>query len=105
MNAKIIEELQYWISLVRYTEKLLNITWKKVIKKNKQIQAGFRAGRSTIDTIFVIKQLIDKTNNNRHEVYFNFVDMENTVPLQKLWETSEDMEIDKIGNKAIKKLV
>ena len=70
-------------------ENSLNITWKKVIKKKEtEIQTGFRTGRSTIDHVFVIKQLIEETNNNRQEVHFTFVDMEkayNTVPLQKLW--------------------
>jgi Reverse transcriptase (RNA-dependent DNA polymerase). len=55
--------------------------------KETEIQAGFRAGRSTIDHVFVIKQLIEKANNNRQEVHFTCVDMQkayDTVPLQKL---------------------
>ena len=43
--------------------------------KETEIQAGFRAGRSTIDHVFVSKQLIEKTNNNRQEVHFTFVDI------------------------------
>ena len=83
-------------------------------EKETEIQAGFRAGRSTIDCVFVInhsngyfpillvkycrtmyndisawlvKQLIEKTNDNRQEAHFTFVDMEkayDTVPLLKL---------------------
>ena len=85
-------------------EKLLNITWKKFIKKT-EIQAGFWAGRSTIDHAFVIKQLTEKTSNNRQKVHFTFVDMEkayDTVHLLNLWEALEDMEINKIVIKAIK---
>ena len=48
-------------------------------KKKTEIQAGFTAGRSTIDHVFVIKQLIEKTNNNRQEVHFTFVDMEKSI--------------------------
>ena len=57
-------------------------------EKETEIQAGFKAGRSTIDHVFVSKQLIEKTNNNRQEVHFTFVDIKkayDTVPLQKLW--------------------
>ena len=77
-------------------------------EKETEIQAGFRAGRSTIDHVFIIKPLIEMTNNNRQEVHFTFVGMEKnigTVPLQKLWEALGDMEINKIGIKAIKKLL
>ena len=74
-------------------------------EKETEIQAGFRVGRSKIDHVFVIKQLIEKTNNNRTEVHSTFVDMEkayDTLPSQKLWEVLEDMEINKIVIKGIK---
>ena len=77
-------------------------------EKETEIQTGSRAGRSTIDHAFVIEPLIEKTNINRQEVHFTFVDMEkeyDSEPLQKLWEALEDMEINKIVIKAAKKLV
>jgi hypothetical protein len=48
------------------------------IEKETEIQAGFRAGRSIIDHVFVIKKVIEKTNNNRKEDHFTFVDREKT---------------------------
>ena len=51
------------------------------------MQTTFSSGISAIDNVFVIKQLIEKTNNNGQEVHFTFVDIEKaygTVPLQKL---------------------
>ena len=56
-------------------------TFGKIIKlyleesykeKETEILTGFRARRSTIDHVFVIKQLIEKTNNNRQEIHFTF---------------------------------
>jgi hypothetical protein len=47
-------------------------------EKETEIQTGFRAGISTVDHVFVIKQLIEKTNNNRH-VHSTFVDMEKSI--------------------------
>ena len=77
--------------------------------KNKEyeIQAGFRSGRSTVDNVFVVKQLIEKTNYMKQQVHFSFVDLEkayDTVPLNKLWEALNDMEIDKRITSAIKEL-
>ena len=75
------------------------------MEKETEIQAGFRAGRSTINHVFVIRQLIEKTHKDRQEIHFTFVGMEkeyDTVPLQKLWDALEDMEINKIVIKAIK---
>ena len=67
-------------------------------EKETEVQAGFRVGGSTIDHVFVTKQLIEKTNNNRQQVHLTFVDMKkpyDTAPLQKLWEVLEAMEINK----------
>ena len=57
----------------RYRKKSLNLTWEESYKeKETEILTGFRARRSTIDHVFVIKQLIEKTNNNRQEIHFTF---------------------------------
>ena len=84
-------------------EQSWNIIWKNVIKKRK---LRIRPVRSIIEHVFEIKQLIEKTNNYGQEVHFTFVDMEkayDTVPLQKLWEALDDIEINKIVLNANKK--
>jgi hypothetical protein len=60
-------------------------------QKETEIQAGFR---SIIDHVFLIKQLIENTNNNnKQKVHFTFVDMEKHMTLYpykncgKLWKT------------------
>ena len=66
--------------------KMTHVQWDicKIIKyylegKETEIQAGFRAGRSTIDHVFVIKQRIEKNYNNRQGVHFTLVVMEKHV--------------------------
>ena len=75
-------------------KKSSTITWKKS-NKNKETE------RSTIDHGFVIKQLLEKANDNGQEVHFIFLDLgekkkKDTVPFQKLWEALEDMKINKM---------
>ena len=51
-------------------------------------QNGFRAGRSCIDGIFTVKQLVEKRLERGRSVHLTFVDLEkayDTVPLSKLW--------------------
>ena len=55
-------------------------------------QAGFRAGRSTIDHLFVIVQVIEKKMAVAQELHLIFVDLQkayDSVPLVKLWEALE----------------
>ena len=52
-------------------------------------QAGFRAGRSTIDHLFCVTQLIEKRMAVVQELDLVFVDLKKTydsVPLLKLWK-------------------
>jgi hypothetical protein len=43
-------------------------------------QAGFRAGRSTIDHVFSLKQLIDKKMSVDQPLHLLFVDLEKAYP-------------------------
>ncbi len=75
--------------------------------REDEFQAGFRVGRSTIDHIFVIKQLIEKINEVGQQIHFVFVDLEkayDSIPLQNLWEILNEMSINKNLLMAIKKL-
>ena len=55
-------------------------------------QAGFRAGRSTVDHLFCLTQLIEKRMTVGQELHLVFVDLKkayDSVPLMKLWEALE----------------
>jgi hypothetical protein len=52
-------------------------------------QAGYRAGRSTVDHVFCLKQLIEKKMSVDQPLHLLFVDLEkayDSVPLKNLWK-------------------
>jgi len=52
-------------------------------------QAGFRAGRSCIDNIFCVTQMIEKKKATNRELHLLFIDLTkayDSIPLNKLWE-------------------
>jgi hypothetical protein len=68
-------------------------------------QAGFRAGRSTIDHIFCLRQLIEKKMAVNQPLHLLFVDLEkayDSVPLKDLWKALEHYNISKSIIRAIK---
>jgi hypothetical protein len=70
-------------------------------------QAGFRAGRSTIDHIFCLKQLIEKKMAVDKPLHLLFVDLEkayNSVPLKCLWKELEHYNISNSIIRAINRL-
>jgi hypothetical protein len=70
-------------------------------------QAGFRTGRSTIDHIFCLKQLIEKRMAVDKPLHLLFVDLEkanDSVPLQSLWKSLERYNISSNIIRAIKRL-
>jgi len=55
-------------------------------------KAGFRAGRSTVDHIFCLRQLIEKKMAVNQPLHLLFVDLEKaheSVPLENLWKALE----------------
>jgi hypothetical protein len=59
-------------------------------------QAGFRAGQSTVDHVFSLKQLIEKKMSVDQPLHLLFVDLEkayDSVPLKKLWKALEHYNI------------
>jgi hypothetical protein len=53
-------------------------------------QAGFRAGRSCIDNIFCITQMIEKKKATNRQLHLLFIDLKkayDSIPLNKVWET------------------
>lgn len=59
-------------------------------------QAGFRTGRSTMDHIFSIRQLIEKRITFQQPLHLVFVDLEkayDNVPWNKLWASLKQYKI------------
>ncbi|XP_030751731.1 uncharacterized protein LOC115879179 [Sitophilus oryzae] len=71
-------------------------------------QAGFRAGRSCIDNIFPITQIIEKKRaTNNDQIHILFVDLSkayDTVRIKKLWEVFEKSPINITLIKAVQQL-
>lgn len=70
-------------------------------------QAGFRAGRSTIDHLFCITQINEKMTAVNKEVHALYVDLKkayDSVPLTKLWEALEITNINANLIKAVQQL-
>ena len=68
-------------------------------------QAGFRAGRSTVDHLFCITQVIEKKMAVGQELHLVFVDLQkayDSVPLVKLWEALEKSDFTRGLINAIK---
>lgn len=71
-------------------------------------QGGFRAGRSCIDNIFPLTQIIEKklaTNNDQtHLLFVDLTKAYDTVPIKKLWEAMEKTSVNVTVIKAIQQL-
>ena len=61
----------------------------KVDRKLKESQYGFRAGRGTVDAIFVVRQLMEKAKERNIPLHLNFIDFKSafdTVWRNALWK-------------------
>ena len=70
-------------------------------------QAGFRAGRSTVDHLFTLTQIIEKKMARKQEIYLLYVDLKkayDSVPQSKLWEALEKTNISITLIKAVQEL-
>ena len=70
-------------------------------------QAGFRAGRSTVDHVFCLKQLIEKKMSVDQPLHSLFVDLEkayDSVPLKTPWKALKHYNISNSTIRAIKRL-
>ena len=74
----------------------------------KEEQAGFRAGRSTVDHIFCLRQVIEKKMAVNQPLHLLFVDLEKayeSVPLKILWKALEHYNISNSIIRAIKRFM
>lgn len=70
-------------------------------------QAGFRAGRSTVDHLFTITQVMEKKLGYNQELHLLFVDLKkayDSIPLSKLWHALETSNINTELIKAVRSL-
>lgn len=70
-------------------------------------QCGFRAGRSCMDHIFCLKQLIEKRIATGRELHLLFIDLAkayDSIPTVKLWEALQQTQINHTLIKAVKQL-
>lgn len=70
-------------------------------------QAGFRAGRSTVDHLYSITYVIEKKTAVNKEVHLVYVDLQkayDSVPLSKLWSILHQTNIKHGLVKAVQSL-
>lgn len=81
----------------RIYEKLIrNRIEKEYNDMEAEEQAGFRAGRSTVDHIFCVTQIIEKEIAVDQEVHLLYVGLRKAydiIPQNKLWEALENTNI------------
>ena len=88
--------------------KIIKHFWEQeFVQIETEEQAGFRAGRSAVDHIFCLKQLIEKKMAVDQPLHLLFVYLEkayDSVPLQNLWKALERYNISNSIIRAIKRL-
>lgn len=70
-------------------------------------QAGFTAGKSCMDHIYTLQQVIDKKRAKNRSVHLAFVDLRkayDTIPRKRLWQAMMNLKIPKGLIKATKNL-
>ena len=92
----------------RLYEKIIKYSMEQEFSQiDTEEQAGFRAGRSTIDHVFCLKQLIEKKMSVNQPLHLLFVDSEKAydrVPLKNLWKALKYYSISNSIIRAIKTL-
>ena len=71
-----------------YSSVLLNRIKTAADEKIREEQAGFRSGRSCIEQIFTLRNIIEQCNEYRKPLHINFVDFQkafDSVHRETLW--------------------
>ena len=100
------------ISLISHPSKvMLRVILNRLKSKAEELlaeeQAGFRAGRSTVEQIFNCRVLIEKHLQHQRDLFHNFIDFKKAfdrVWHDGLWKTMRDFGIDERLVKVIKAL-
>ena len=81
---------------MKVMEHILNTIIRNIVTID-EMQFGFMPGRSTIDAIFILRQLQEKFLGKKKNLYFAFVDLEKAfdrVPRKVLWWAMRKLGID-----------
>jgi Reverse transcriptase (RNA-dependent DNA polymerase)/Endonuclease-reverse transcriptase len=77
-------------TVTKLYERILENRLRNIVDPSlTQSQSGFRKGRSTMDHVFTIKEIITKAQNRGEDIYMGFVDLEKAfdrLPRTKIWE-------------------
>ncbi|KAK7792824.1 hypothetical protein R5R35_006002 [Gryllus longicercus] len=76
-------------------------------RSTKKKNSGFRAGRSCLDNLFCLSQVMQKkwqTGKELHMVFLDIAKVYDSVPVIKLWEVMNKSNVNKILINAVKKL-
>ena len=68
---------------------LINRIRDGIDHKLRKEQAGFRAGRGTVEQIFILRNIIEQTNEWQATLYLNFIDYEkafDSIHRESLWK-------------------
>ena len=89
-------------------EDILNKRLKDILETQlDEAQCGFRKGRSVHDQIFIVKQIIEKTNKQNKNAYLTFIDLEKAfdrVNRNKIWSSLQKRQVTPKLLRAIKSM-
>ena len=74
---------------------------------DQEEQSGFRPGRSCIDNVFCLKQMIEKTLAHNSELHIAFIDLKkayDSIPINRLWTAMERSRVNDKYINAVKKM-
>lgn len=70
---------------------------KQIQEKIGKDQAGFTAGKSCVDHIYTIRQLVEKKKAKNREIHLAFIDIKkayDSVPRSRLWDAMQEMGLE-----------
>lgn len=75
---------------------------EKISHKISEEKCGFRAGRSTVDNIFTLRQITEKKPRRERKVLLGIINLQkayDSVPVNILWIEMRNLSIDKKINR------
>ena len=91
---------------MKVIERIFKRRLRKVVKLD-EMQMGFMPGRGTTDAIFIMRQLLERYEMARRDLYMVFVDLEKAfdrVPKEVIWWSLRRKGVPEREIKAIMKM-